>query len=149
MKTIVRAVLLVFVLAIGMPSVAFADSIEDELNRLEEARYTALIGKDWQALDAIFADDFLYNTASGMTFTKSGYLDFLKSGTGVVRSAVREPASVRSYGDVALVTGVAHVDVTIKGEDKTLHSRYLHVWTRQGDSWRLSARQATYLPEKK
>jgi ketosteroid isomerase-like protein len=37
----------------------------------------------------------------------------------------------------------------LKGEDKVLHSRYLHVWVKKGDSWKLVARQATYLPDKK
>jgi ketosteroid isomerase-like protein len=149
MKNFVRAVLLAVVLVTVVPSIALAGAVEDELNRLEEARYAALIGADWQAFDALLADDFIYNTAGGAFLSKSGLIEYLKSGVAVVKKAVRENAVVRDYGDIALVAGVAHVDAIMKGEDKTLHSRYLHVWRRQGDTWRLVARQATYLPEKK
>ena len=45
-----------------------------------------------------------------------------------MRRVTSDEATVRRYGEVALVTGTAHVDVTLKGEDKTLHSRYLHIW---------------------
>jgi len=93
-------------------------------------QYDALIGKDWQSLDQIGGDEFVYNTntAGGASTTKSAFVDPMKSGAAVVRRVTSDEATVRRYGEVALVTGTAHVDVTLKGEDKTLHSRYLHIW---------------------
>jgi ketosteroid isomerase-like protein len=132
-----------------LPRAGVAATVEEDLNALEQRRYEALIGADWRALEAILGDEFFYNTANGASLTKSAFVDLMKSGAAVVRKAVRDEAMVREYGEVALVTGVAHVDVTLKGEDKTLHSRYLHVWVRNGQTWKLVARQATYLPEKK
>lgn len=132
-----------------LPRMALAATVEEELNVLEQKRYEALIGADWQALDTLLSDEFFYNTAAGLLLTKNTFIDFMKSGAAVVKKATREDAGVRQYGDVALVTGVAHVDVSVKGEDKTLHSRYLHVWVKDASGWKLVARQATYLPEKK
>jgi len=132
-----------------VPRVGAAATVEEQLNVLEQRRYDALIGADWQALDKILGEEFFYNTAGGASMTKSAFLDLMKSGAAVVRKAARDEATVRQYGEVALVTGTAHVDVTLKGEDKTLHSRYLHVWQKDGQGWKLVARQATYLPEKK
>lgn len=149
MKNTMRAFWFLAVLLSAVPGAGLAASLEDELNLLEERRYEALIGADWPALEALLADDFLYNTAAGALLSKPGLIDYLKSGVVKVRKAVRDETQVRDHGDIALVTGVAHVDVTAKGEDKTLHSRYLHVWKRDGQSWKLLARQSTYLPEKK
>jgi ketosteroid isomerase-like protein len=149
MKTIVRALLLVVILVAAVPIIVNAATIEEELNQLEESRYAALIGGDWQALDALLSDQFFYNTAMGASLTKAAFIEYMQSGAAVVKKGVREESRVQVYGDVALVTGIAHVDVTVKGEDKVLHSRYLHVWTRQNQTWKLVARQATYLPEKK
>jgi len=140
--------LLTIVVAL-LPGAAISASIEEELNVLENRRYDAMIGADWQSLDALLADEFFYNTATGALMTKNAFIELLKSGTAVVKKAVRDEAKVRDFGDVALVTGVAHIDVKLRGEDKTLHSRYLHVWAKDGQSWKLIARQATYLPEKK
>ncbi len=148
MKTIICKLSFLAVLLTFIPNIAGA-VVDDEINRMEESRYAALIGKDWNALDAILADDFFYNTAGGAQMSKSEFIGLMQSGAAVVRNAVRENATVRSYGDVTLVTGIAHIDVTLKGEDKTLHSRYLHVWVKDGQGWKLVARQATYLAEKK
>jgi ketosteroid isomerase-like protein len=71
----------------------------------------------------------------------------MKSGAAAKRKVPRDEATVRQYGEVALVTGTAHVDVTLEGEDKTLHSRYLHIWIKDGQDWKPVSRQATYLPE--
>ena len=149
MNKIVRALSFLTILAALLPRVGAAATVEEELNVLEQRRYQALIAGDWQALDALLSDEFFYNTAAGALLTKDAFVDFMKSGAVVVKKAVREDAGVREYGNVALVTGVVHVDVTLKGEDKTINTRYLHVWVRDGQSWKLVARQATYLPEKK
>jgi ketosteroid isomerase-like protein len=148
MNTIMRKLSFPALLFILLPNVAGA-AVDDEINRMEESRYAALIGADWKSLDAILADDFFYNTAGGAQMSKSEFIGLMQSGAAVVRKVVRENAAVRSYGEVTLVTGIAHIDVTLKGEDKSLHSRYLHVWVKDGERWKLVARQATYLPEKK
>ena len=148
MNTIMRKLSFLAVLLTLIPNIAGA-AVDDEINSMEESRYAALIGKDWNALDAILADDFFYNTAGGAQMSKGEFTGLMQSGAAVVRKVVRENATVRPYGDVTLVTGIAHVDVTLKSEDKTLHSRYLHVWVKDGQGWKLVARQATYLPEKK
>src|SRR5882672_8245459 len=119
MKTIARAILFYAILATAAPVSVFAATVDEELNQLEESRYAALIGGDWQALNALLADEFFYNTAAGASLTKSAFVEYMKSGAAVVKKAVREDSRVRVYGDVALVTGVAHIDATVKGEDKT------------------------------
>jgi ketosteroid isomerase-like protein len=130
------------------PNVALCGT-EEDLNQLEDKRYTALIEGDWGTVDALLADEFFYNQGGGGSVTKAGFLGYMKAGDAKVRKAVREDADIRLYGDTAVITGIAHVDVTLKGEDRVLHSRYLHVWVKKGDSWKLAARQATYLPDKK
>ena len=149
MNKIVRVLSFFAILLTLLPCVGVAATVEEELNVMEQRRYDALINADWQALDSILSDEFFYNTGVGVLMTKNDFVDLMKSGAVVVRKAVREDAGLRQYGDVALVTGVVHVDVTVKGENKTLNSRYLHVWVKDGESWKLVARQATYMPDKK
>jgi ketosteroid isomerase-like protein len=148
MRIIIRLLALCAILFVAQSKVAFS-GIEEDLNQLEEKRYAALIAGDWAALDALLADDFFYNQASGATVTKAAFVEYMKGGEAKVRKAVREDTKIRLYGDTALVTGRTHIDVTLKGEDKVLHVRYLHVWLRKNDAWKLEARQATYIPDKK
>lgn len=148
MKRFVQLLWLSAVLVAVFPSVAVSGT-EEDLNRLEEKRYAALIAGDWAALDALLADEFFYNQGGGGSVSKSAFIDYMKAGEAKVKKATREDTRIRLYGDIAVVTGVTHVDVTLKGEDKTLHSRYLHVWTKTSGDWKLVARQATYIPDKK
>jgi len=148
MKAIVRWLALLAFLPAAYPGIALGGT-EDDLNQLEEARYAALIAADWPAVDAMLADEFFYNQGGGGSVSKAEFLAYMKAGDAKVHKAVRENALIRVYGDAAVVTGISHVDVTLKGEDKTLHSRYLHVWVKRGPGWQLVARQATYLPAQK
>ena len=148
MKVIFRLLALCAVLFVAQSKVSFS-ATEEDLNQLEEKRYAALIAADWPALDSLLADEFFYNQASGASVTKAAYVDFMKGGEANVKKAVREDTKIRLYGDNALVTGITHIDVTLKGEDKVLHVRYLHLWVKKNDTWKLAARQATYLPDKK
>lgn len=146
MNLIIRFVTAVFLLATITIGHAIADSDEDQIEQLEQQRYTALIDGNWDAFDSLLADEFFYNQAGGKSVPKAAYLETLRSGAVKVHHAVREKPSMRRYGDVMVVTGITHVDVTLNGEDKTFHSRFLHVWVKQDNGWKLAARQATYLP---
>jgi ketosteroid isomerase-like protein len=103
----------------------------------------ALIAGDGGVVDALLADDSFYNQGGGGSVTKAAFLDYMKAGEAEVKKAVRDDTKIQLYGDVAVITGITQVDVTLKGEEKVLHSRYLHVWAKKGDNWKLVARQAT------
>jgi ketosteroid isomerase-like protein len=98
------------------------------------------------ALYAIYADDFFYNRAVGDSLTRSEYLPLYASGELKVNKAVGEGRDIRVYGDTAIVSGIVHVNATIRGENRNLHLRYLNVWVKRGNGWVLVARQATNLP---
>lgn len=126
---------------------AYAGPVEDQLNQVDEQLFQALVGSHWQELDALLADDFFYNTAAGTSLTKAAFIDYMKSGTVIIRRATRDQVAIRTYDDVAVVTGLLHVEAPIKGQSGSVHSRYLHVWVNEPRGWRLAARQATYLSE--
>jgi ketosteroid isomerase-like protein len=135
------------VLVALFPSIATADAAAD-IEKLEQKRIQALIDVDMPVLDAIYADDFFYNLASGASLPKSKYLPMYTSGELKVHTSESEGREVRVYGDTAVVTGIVHVNATIKGEDKNLHLRYLNVWVKRTKGWVLVARQSTNLPAK-
>ncbi len=148
MNTFERILVLCLILYTFCVSSALA-GIEEELDQLEEKRYAAFIAGDWASLDSLLADEFFYNQGTGASVTKSVFLASLKAGDVKMKKATREDTQIQIYDNVAVVTGVAHVDVTLKGEDKTLHMRYLHVWSNKGAGWKLVARQSTYIPDKR
>jgi ketosteroid isomerase-like protein len=140
--------LILMVLAALVPGTAVADSADD-IGRLEQRRIQAILDVDMPALYAIYADEFFYNTASGVSLTRAEYLPRYESGDLKVNKSTGEGREVHVYGDTAVVTGIVHVDATIKGENTNLHLRYLNVWVKRGNGWVLVARQATNLPVQK
>ena len=128
-----------------IPAIASADSAAD-VEKMEQKRLRAVIEADMPTLNAIYADDFFYNTSSGPSLTKSEYLPRYASGELKVNAVDSEARDIRIYDNTALVTGIAHVTLTTKGETKTVHLRYLNVWVKRGNGWQLVARQGTNLP---
>ena len=127
------------------PAIASADPTAD-VEKMEQKRMRAVIEADMPALNAIYADDFFYNTSSGPSLTKEEYLPRYASGELKIHSADTEARDIRVYENTALVTGIVHVNLTTKGETKTLHLRYLNVWVKRANGWVLVARQGTNLP---
>ena len=127
------------------PTMATADPAAD-VEKMEQKRMQAVLSADMPALYAIYADDFFYNTSSGPSLTKTEYLPRYASGELKINSADSEGRDIRVYDNTALVTGIVHVNLTSKGETKTLHLRYLNVWMKRENGWVLVARQGTNLP---
>lgn len=133
-------------LAAFVPGSGFADDNADQIEQLEQQRSQAIVAGDIGSLDALYANEFFYNRAGGDSLSKAAYFAFLGSGDVKVRRAAREEVTIRVYGDTAVVTGIQHIDVTLKGQDTKLNLRYLHVWVNGPGGWKLVARQATNLP---
>jgi ketosteroid isomerase-like protein len=137
---------LVLMLALALvPNSSSADTA-DRIEQLEQQRSQAIVAGDMATLDALYANEFYYNRAGGDSLSKAEYFAFLTSGDVKVRRAVREDVTIRVYGDTAVVTGVQHIDVNLKGQDTKVNVRYLHVWFNGPGGWKLVARQATNLP---
>ena len=53
MTTITRKLSFLAVLLTFIPNIAGA-AVDDDINRMEESRYVALIGKEWKALEITY-----------------------------------------------------------------------------------------------
>ena len=133
---------LALALATALPR-AFGD--DAAVLALREDALAAAIGGSADTLEELLAADFFYNTARGTALTKPAMIAQLASGAVRVRSIAREDVVTKVYGETALVSGVARVTAVVEGEEVDMASRYLHVWVRQRDTWRLAARQVTPL----
>src|SRR5438270_8774023 len=104
---------------------------EDEVERMEQERIQALIDADMPTLNAIYADDFFYNLASGQSLRKAEYLPRYESGDVKINMSESESRDIRVYGNTAVVNGIVHVNATISGDNKDFRLRYLNVWVKR------------------
>jgi len=121
---------------------------QDDVERMEQEMIQALIDADMPTLNAIYADDFFYNLASGQSLTKNEYLPRYESGDIKINVSESESRDIRMYSNTAVVNGIVHVNATISGDNKDFRLRYLNVWMKRAKGWVLVARQATNIPEK-
>jgi hypothetical protein len=121
---------------------------EDEASRAEDARYAAQTGDDFAAMEKLFGDDLVYIHSSSVVDDKAAYIESMRSGTVKYRVMRRSDVKVRTYGCLALMTGSAEFDVTVKGQDMTVPLRFHTVWAKRPGGLQFISWQATRVPPK-
>ena len=117
-----------------------------DVQKLEAQRFDAMVRGDAAALDGLLADDLVYTHASGKVDSKTSFIDDIKSGQLRYKSFRPEEPKLRVYGDTAVATGLASVEVNNHGQELSMKLRYTDVWVNRGGQWRMVAWQSTRLP---
>ena len=116
-------------------------STDEEIRTAEGVRTRALEAADVAALETLLAGDFIYVHASGRTETKDVYLASLGSGVFRWSGFTHEDTEVRPLNDTALLYGLLHARKEEAGDTRQLLFRFVSVWVRSDDGWRLSFMQ--------
>lgn len=127
--------------------IAMAATAEQEIDRIEDARYAAMMQGDLSKLATILADEFVYHQPTGRVATKASYIEQIGSGEVKIREARRYDVTIHVYGDIATAMGLTHLDLELKGERRQVELRYLNVWLLRDGRWQLVARQSAFLPK--
>jgi ketosteroid isomerase-like protein len=142
MKTIAG----VFILLAGAAVLWGADP-ETPIRDAEKAWANAVMARDFQALEKIFGDKLIYAHSTGAIESKEQYLGRLRSGAQKYDTIVHESIHIVPYGDSAVSHSILRMTGTSNGKPFNDHVMALHIWEKQGGSWRLAAHQTTKLAE--
>ena len=118
-------------------------NLEDSVRALESQRAQALLKADTVALSQLLADDFVEISRLGMLRTKADNMREIASGALRLTSVRYDSLSVRIYGDVAVLQGIADNTGTFRGFPFTGKIRYTRVFVRRDGRWRAVAMQQT------
>ena len=102
-----------------------------EALQAEDARFKAQMSGDGAAMKKLFGDDLVYIHSSTVVDTKQSFIESITSGNVKYRSMHRGDSTVRTYGGVAIVSGSAKFEVTVKGENRTLDLLYHAIWAKR------------------
>lgn len=119
---------------------------ETEVIAAEEQRYRAMENATWDALTHLLDDDLVYTHSDSSSDTKAGYLALLRDGVYAYESVIsteRRIVVVGSSSDVALCCGRMRMRGRLNGVPRDLDNRYLAVYVRRADGWKLSRYQPT------
>jgi ketosteroid isomerase-like protein len=137
-------VIAALLLVIGTPSAA--TSPEDAVRALETARGEALLKADTTAIARMTADDFVEISRLGQIRTKADNLRELGSGALKLTTVKYDSLSVRIYGDVAVLQGVADNTGTFRGFPFAGKLRYTRIFVQRDGRWQAVAMQHTMMP---
>ena len=120
----------------------------EEVLAAEDARYAAQTSDDFAAMDKLFAADLVYIHSSAVVDNKASYIDSMQSGNVKYRKMQRSDVAVRTYGCVAIITGLANFDVTVKGKDLAVEIRFHSIWASREKGLQFISWEATRTPAK-
>ena len=120
----------------------------DEALAAEQARYAAQTSNDFAAMERLFGNDLHYNHSSNLVDTKASYIESMRSGDVRYRIMKQSDTKVRTYGCVAIITGVGDYEVTVKGKDMAVQIRFHAIWAKRPAGAQFISWQATRFPPK-
>jgi hypothetical protein len=118
----------------------------EEALRAEDARYAAQTGNDFAAMDKLFGPDLVYIHSSAQLDDKAAYIESMRSGAVKYRVMKRSNVKVRTYGCIAVLTGDADFEVTVKGEERSVKLRFHTVYAKRPAGVQFISWQATRPP---
>ena len=129
------------------PTTTELTGVETEVMRADDRRFEAMRRGDWAGLDAALADDLTYVHSTARLESKSEHVGNLKAGKPHYRGIAPRDRKTRVHGNVGIVNGVSEMHVENVGKEQRFTIRYLAVYAKAGDNWRMIAWQSTRVPD--
>jgi ketosteroid isomerase-like protein len=120
---------------------------ETEVLRVDDRRFEAMQKGDWGGLDRALADELTYVHSTARQETKAEHIANLKAGKPHYRGIAPRDRTVRVRGETGLVNGTSEMHVERDGKEQRFTVRYLAVYAKTADGWRMIAWQSTRVPD--
>ena len=122
-------------------------TVEADVLRADDQRFDAMRRGDWTALDAALADDLTYVHSTARLESKAEHIANLRAGKPHYRGIAPRERSARVYGGIGIVNGVSEMHVENAGKEQRFTVRYLAVYAKIAERWRMIAWQSTRQPD--
>ncbi len=122
-------------------------TVEADVLRADDQRFDAMRRGDWTALDAALADDLTYVHSTARLESKAEHIANLRAGKPHYRGIAPRDRSARVHGGIGVVNGVSEMHVENAGKEQRFTVRYLAVYAKIAERWRMIAWQSTRQPD--
>lgn len=142
---LIAAIVVLGCAAAGAPGGGRPAGDEREIRALEDQERTAVLARDFPALERLWSEDFIVNNPRNeVSADRRELLESFRQGIAHYRSFDRVIEAIRFSGDHAIVMGREKVEPAEEapGAGRTVERRFTNVWRREGGTWRLFARHA-------
>lgn len=147
MRTLIKLILIIIVLALLATSRSFASPEEDAktVAALDTKYQAAVKANDPATMDQILADDFVLVTGRGKVFSKTDLIDSARKKEVTYERQDEEPGSqkVRVWGDTAVVTALLWIKSVQAGKPADYKLWFSDTYVRTPTGWRYVFGQAS------
>jgi ketosteroid isomerase-like protein len=135
------AILVVLVGVFPKTSLAQSSSEQEVKSALDQIRQ-ALIHKDTDTLERLYADGFVAVNPDGTIADKADRIKQQSQSQVKIKTLDYSDLKVRVYDTTAIVTGISHATA----ENRPPHSvRFMQIWIKQDSGWKETALAMTDL----
>lgn len=119
------------------------ETVAQEVQAADEARYQALYAQDVEALAGMLHEQYLHTHANGKSDDKAAFLASIKEAKYRFVSAERTDIQVRLAGTVAILSGLVRTTIETTQGLKTMRNAFVTVWSKAESRWLMLHWQAT------
>ena len=119
---------------------------EAAVNQAIEDLRKAMMAADKAGLEMLVADQLSYGHSGGVIETKEQFIAVIANKRTVYKSITLSEPSVAVVGNNAIVRHIFSAETESDGKAASARVGVLQVWQKQGNRWKLLARQAFRLP---
>jgi ketosteroid isomerase-like protein len=123
-------------------------SIVAEVIAADQARGTALLAADTQALDRLLADDLFYRHSDGKQETKAIHIGTITDGLRYERFITSELRGHVISTEVVILTGKIDQKKLKAGKASEGQLMFQSVWRHESTGWRMAGMQTAVIPKK-
>jgi uncharacterized protein (TIGR02246 family) len=127
-------------------SAAISERIKEEVRKVDDEMFQAVLKGDADTLDRIYADDIAFTYASGQIVSKAQAVADVRSGRNKLFKLDHDDVRVRAFGKTVVVTGRTQSTLACceAGAKPTqVHRRFTDVYEKLDGRWQLIAHQVT------
>ena len=125
-----------------------ADTVKDDLLKLERNFTDAVINNDTTVLAGFLADDWVIFDSDGGMIDKEHFLAVIRSGALTHESMASKEIRVRIYNDSAVVTALTASTGKYMGQAFTSNERATDVFVKKDGRWQCVVSQLTRVAKK-
>ena len=129
------------------PTATELTGVEADVLGADDRRFEAMRRGDWPGLEATLADDLTYVHSTARLESTTEHVANLRAGKPHYRGIAPRDRQVRVHGGVGVVNGVSEMHVERDGKEQRFTVRYLAVYAKSGQNWRMIAWQSTRTEE--
>jgi ketosteroid isomerase-like protein len=117
-----------------------------EVKRLDKQWAEDATRSDAVGLGRLLAEDLRYVHSNGAIDTKQSLIAAIASRSLVYIAIDSEDVDARFIGDAVVLTNTTRLRVNARGSEQNFQARFLRVYVRGSDGWKLTVHQGTRLP---